>query len=158
MATILKKKKRKQNSVIQMDCKEMANEMLRLRSLRPSLHEFAYTKYISLLSLRFSQEAVFRKPCGRFKSSVANRQLLSTCAATRSAGLFYIKQYGNTWSARKMSNKDIPSLACYYAITYQPVPVSYPLRNVPCLLRSCARQRTRERKEEKRKEAEESMV
>jgi len=36
-------------------------------------------------------------------------------------GLFYIKQYGNTSTGRKMSNKDTPgSLPCYYAITYHP--------------------------------------
>lgn len=158
MATILKKKKKKTEFSNSNGLQRNGKWNVASAFFTSFVARVCYTKYISLLSLRFSQEAVFRKPCGRFKSSVANRQLLSTCAATRSAGLFYIKQYGNTWSARKMSNKDIPSLACYYAITYQPVPVSYPLRNVPCLLRSCARQRTRERKEEKRKEAEESMV
>jgi len=36
--------------------------------------------------------------------------------------LFYIKQYGNTFTRRKMSNKDTRvcarALPCYYAITY----------------------------------------
>lgn len=35
-------------------------------------------------------------------------------------GLFYIKQYGNTPTGRKMSNKDTRALPCYYAITYHP--------------------------------------
>lgn len=35
-------------------------------------------------------------------------------------GLFYIKQYGNTPTGRKMSNKDTRAQPCYYAITYHP--------------------------------------
>lgn len=49
-------------------------------------------------------------------------------------GLFYIKQYGNTPTGRKMSNKDTRALPCYYAITYHPFlcPPFNPPRN-PCL-------------------------
>lgn len=45
-------------------------------------------------------------------------------------GLFYIKQYGNTPTRRKMSNKDTRALPCYYAITYHPFlrPPFNPLR------------------------------
>lgn len=56
-------------------------------------------------------------------------------------GLFYIKQYGNTPTGRKMSNKDTRALPCYYAITYHPFlrPPFNPLRTVVralCILRT----------------------
>lgn len=50
-------------------------------------------------------------------------------------GLFYIKQYGNTPTGRKMSNKDTRALPCYYAITYHPFLTPLPTPFIP----SCAR-------------------
>lgn len=50
-------------------------------------------------------------PLARFHPHTSDRAM---------GGLFYIKQYGNTPTGRKMSNKDTRALPCYYAITYHP--------------------------------------
>lgn len=81
--------------------------------------------YASLRSLGFFRKALDRasnvKHIGGRPTALVHRQ-----HGTRSAGLFYIKQYGNTRARRKMSNKDIPEsgLLLCNNLPARPLPVS----------------------------------
>lgn len=96
-------------------------------------------------SLFFPQTHPFRKPRAffyteNFFAHLQTERLAhwhdSTHTSDRAVGsLFYIKQYGNTPTGRKMSNKNTRALPCYYAITY------HPFQLLSTLSYSCARAR-----------------
>lgn len=75
----------------------------------PPANEPSTLLKISRSSLRTCQRNGL--PTGTIPTHTAGRAM---------SGLFYIKQYGNTPTGRKMSNKDTRALPCYYAITYHP--------------------------------------
>ena len=130
----------------------------------PRHWNYCFTRFCPRKSLRpnriFStckQTRTFRRPrafsctasplCTCQRNGLPTGTIPTHTAGRAMGGLFYIKQYGNTPTGRKMSNKDTRALPCYYAITYHPFlrPPFNPPRNpflsrasttyIPCWLR-----------------------
>lgn len=86
-------------------------------SLRPSRIFFPPNPFEDLALSPLRRASSLRLPT---ENALPTGTIPTHTAGRAMGGLFYIKQYGNKPTGRKMSNKNTRALPCYYAITYHP--------------------------------------